>query len=139
MPGALVHIGIGLIGAIIVYFIMHELEFSLAIFIGNLLPDVFKIIFLAFYENSINLKLLITNPMHLPAQLVVNGIDFFVFFFAFFFALGWLLYHFHYIKKKKLIEWSELVLYLAIGYLTHILLDYLAPLVGFGTRVGIWI
>ena len=133
MPGALVHIGIGLLSALIVYFIMYKLEFSLAIFIGNLLPDVLKIAYLAFYYNSINIPYLMASYLHLPTTKVINSWDFIIFFLLFFFALGWLLYHYHWIKKKKFMEWDELVLYIAIGYIIHVIMDATM------SRTGIWI
>ena len=39
MPGAIPHIAVGLLSAAIVHLKHFKLEFSLAIFIGNLLPD----------------------------------------------------------------------------------------------------
>lgn len=55
MPGALIHIGIGLLCALIVYFLRFKLEFSLAIFIGNLLPDVIKFGFSAIKQLTLNI------------------------------------------------------------------------------------
>ena len=130
MPGVIVHIGAGLISAIIVYFIMRQLEFSLAVFIGNLLPDVLKMIYLAIYYNTTDLKILASSVLHLPTHIVVNSWEFIILLFTFFLALGWLLYHYHWIKKKKLIEWDELVLYLAIGYIIHIIMDATIPRIG---------
>ncbi len=123
MSGFLVHIVIGIISGFIVYNFHKKLEFGLIIFIGNILPDVLKITYLSLYHNTLNLTFLAHSNMHLPTHLVVNGRDFVILFGAFFFAIGWLLYHFHFIKKKKLWEFDKLLIYLLVGYLIHLFFD----------------
>ncbi len=123
MPGAILHILAGIISGIVVYRIMHKLEFGLAIFIGNLLPDALKLLFLMLHDNSLSIGQLYISQLQSEAHVVVNGFDFALFFMLFFLALGWLLYHYHFIKKKKLKEWDELIIYLVIGYVIHIIMD----------------
>lgn len=123
MPGALIHILIGLISALIVHRLHQRLEFSLSIFLGNLLPDVLKISFLAMYHSSLNLPFLIESNFHYFSHYLVNGFNFTIMFFLFWVLIGLLLYHYHFIKQKKLKEWEELVIFLFIGYVTHIILD----------------
>ena len=123
MPGALIHITVGLISALIVHKFHQKLEFSLAIFLGNLLPDVLKILSLAMYHNTFNLSFLIQSNYHLFTHKLVNGFNFTFMFFLFWIVLGWLLYHFHFVRKKKFTEWEEFVIFLLVGYVTHLALD----------------
>ncbi len=123
MLGALIHITVGLISALIVHKFHQKLEFSLAIFLGNLLPDVLKILSLAMYHNSLNVALLIQSSYHPFTHSLVNGFNFTFMFFLFWIVLGWLLYHFHFVRKKKFTEWEELVIFLLVGYVTHLTFD----------------
>jgi len=123
VPGALIHITVGLILALIVHNFYKRLEFSLAIFLGSLMPDVIKMSLLAMYHKSLNLPYLIQSNYHQFTHNVINGFLFTAIFFLFWATLGWLLYHYHFVKKKKFIEWEELVIFFLSGYIVHVLLD----------------
>ncbi|MFH1650195.1 MAG: hypothetical protein ABIA93_06615 [Candidatus Woesearchaeota archaeon] len=125
MPGAIVHVLVGVLAALIVHFSHRKLEYSLAIFLGNLLPDfitfgftalrqltldVFHVQKDAFYQN------LVTWTYN-PANWFMIG--FFVL------GLGLFLYHYHFIKKKRLEEYAELYGFLLAGILIHLILDVL--------------
>lgn len=140
MPGALIHIAAGLISALIVHRLYKRLEFSLAIFLGNLLPDVIKISYLAMYHNSINIPFLIESNYHEFAHYLVNGFNFTLMFFLFWIVLGWLLYHYHFVQKKKFKEWEELVVFILAGYITHVFLDSIEVfLYTFIPNIPIWL
>jgi cbb3-type cytochrome oxidase subunit 3 len=129
MPGAIIHIIIGLISAFLVHKYTKKFEFSLAIFIGNLLPDAIKIIALMFYHNTINIYTVITSEYNLFAHSIVNGADFIILLFLFLLSIGLVFRHYHFFKPKKMCEYDEWVFFLLIGYTTHIILDLLEPLI----------
>jgi len=125
MPGAIVHVLVGIFAALIVHFTHRKLEYSLAIFLGNLLPDfitfgftalkqmtfdVFNIEQDAFYHNLVSWT-------YNPANWFMMG----------FFVLGLalFLYHYHFIKKKRFEEYAELYGFLLAGILIHLILDLL--------------
>jgi hypothetical protein len=123
MPGAIIHLAVGFIAAFIVYEKYKKREFALAIFLGSLLPDVIKMSLLATYHKTLNLPSLIESNYHSFTHGIANGAPFTLIFFLFWGALGWLLYHYHFVRKKKFIEWEELVIFFLTGYVIHILLD----------------
>ncbi|MDP4012202.1 MAG: hypothetical protein Q8R00_01185 [Candidatus Nanoarchaeia archaeon] len=140
MPGALIHIAAGLLSAFIVFRLYKKLEFSLAIFLGNLLPDVIKISFLAMYHKNLDLTGLIQSNYHHFTHGLANGLWFTLVFFIFWIVLGWLLYHYHFVKKKKFYEWEELIIFLLIGYIIHIALDSLEVFIyAFLPSIPIWL
>lgn len=125
MAGALVHIGIALICAAIVYFIHFKLEYSLSIFIGNLLPDVIKFGFTALKEFTLNISKIIQDSSYqLLKEITSSYANWFTLGF-FIFGLTMLLYHYHVIKKKKMEEYDELYAFLLIGIIIHLILDVL--------------
>lgn len=123
MPGALIHIAAGVISALIVHKLHQKLEFSLSIFLGNLLPDVLKISYLAMYHNTLDIYYLIQSNYYHFTHYLVNGVNFTLMFFLFWVVLGWLLYHFHFVRKTKFKEWEEFIIFLLIGYVTHLAMD----------------
>jgi len=124
MAGALVHIGVGLLLALIVYLLHFRLEFSLAIFIGSLLPDA-----IAFGLSGLTQKNL--NPCTVNTQTGIfrflsgwtNSFNFWFTIGFFVLAVALFFYHFHVIKKKKMEEYSELYAFLLIGIIIHLIMD----------------
>src|SRR3989344_6426186 len=102
MPGALIHVAVGLLCAFIVHLRHFRLEFSNAIFIGNLLPDVIKFSAAMLYSRTL-------DPMkidrgYLYQMLAENTSAYTVWFTIGFFLLAVLifLYHFHVVQKRKM-------------------------------------
>lgn len=125
MAGALVHLGIALLAAVIIHFIHFKLEYSLSIFVGNLLPDVIKFGFSALKQGTIA----IFNVKPDTFYTLLNGITSSVanWFTLGFFVLGvtLLLYHYHFIKKKKMEEYDELYVFVLLGIIIHLIIDAL--------------
>ncbi|MDD9953766.1 MAG: hypothetical protein OXR66_05515 [Candidatus Woesearchaeota archaeon] len=125
MPGALTHLGVALIAAGIVHFIHYRTEFSLAIFLGNLLPDALKFGFTAAKQLTLSIFSVEHDSFfHTIAQITGSYTNWFTLGF-FLFGTLILLYHFHYIKKKTMEEYDELYVFLLIGIITHLILDAL--------------
>jgi hypothetical protein len=125
MAGALTHIIIAFLCLAIVYLIHFKWEYGLSIFIGNLLPDVIKFVVSGIKLGTIS----IFSITHTEFYPFINGItsDMTIWFTIgfFIFGLAALLYHFHYIKKKKMEEYDELYIFLLIGIIIHLILDVL--------------
>ena len=133
MPGGLVHIGAGLLCAVVVHLIHFKWEYSFSIFIGNLLPDALKFGLTGIKQGTLDIfhvqksdefyKFLSTTTSDWTNWLALG---FFILAVAMFF------YHYHFIKKKKMEEYSELYGFLLAGILIHLVLDILI------TEKGIW-
>lgn len=123
MPGALIHVVVGLLCALVVHLRHFRLEFSNAIFIGNLLPDVIKFGAAMLYSKTL-------DPMRVDRSflyqtLAENTSAATIWFTIGFFLLAMLLflYHYHIVQKKRLEEYAELYGFLLLGILIHLLLD----------------
>src|SRR3989344_550789 len=133
MPGALIHVAVALLCALVVHLRHFRLEFSNAIFIGNLLPDVIKFGAAMLYSRTV-------DPMAIDRgwlyrTLAEQTSAYTVWFTLGFFLLALLifLYHFHIVQKKKMEEYAELWGFLLLGILTHLVLD------AFFTEQGPWV
>ncbi|HIG98001.1 TPA: hypothetical protein HA231_01075 [Candidatus Woesearchaeota archaeon] len=125
MPGAIPHIAAGLLSAAIVHKKHMRLELSLAILIGNLLPDIIKFGLSALKQGTLAVFNIRQDGFyHLWSQLTYNPANWFSLGF-FLLLLAGFLYHYHVIKKKKLWEYEELYVFLLIGIFTHLAMDAL--------------
>lgn len=120
------HIGVGLLSGLIAYLIHFRIEFSLSVFIGNLLPDAIKFGFTALKQGtlsifSVNMK---DEFYRNIAAFTYSSTNWFSFGF-FLSSVLIFLYHYHYIKKKKMEEYEELYAFLLIGIITHLIMDVL--------------
>ncbi len=123
MPGVLGHVTAGVLSALIVYLIHFKFEYSLSIFVGNLLPDVLKFGVAALRQGTLNLFGVTQDAAYQSfAAITYSPANWFT---AGFFVLGaaLLLYHFHYIKEKTMEEYDELYVFLLIGVLVHLFMD----------------
>lgn len=125
MPGAIPHIAAGLLSAAIVHYRHLRLEFSLAIFIGNLLPDVIKFGISAIAQGTVKIFYVKQDALyHKLNELTYAPINWFTVGF-FLLLLATFLYHYHVIKKNKLWEYEELYVFLLMGIITHLVMDAL--------------
>ena len=125
MPGAIPHILVGLLSAAIVHKKHMRLEFSIAIFLGNLLPDVIKFGVSALVQGTWRIFYIKQDNLYHALSLVTyNTANWFTLGF-FLLLLATFLYHYHVIKKKKLWEYEELYIFLLIGIFTHLVMDAL--------------
>ena len=125
MAGALTHTVIALFCAYLVYHQHYRTEFSLAIFVGNFVPDVIKFGISAIAQGRMNILAIehdwlydLLNTMSSdPVNWFLLGL--------FLVSLTLLLYHFHIIKEKTMKEYDELYMFLVIGIVVHLVLDVL--------------
>ncbi|HLD97060.1 MAG TPA: hypothetical protein VI934_01820 [Candidatus Nanoarchaeia archaeon] len=123
MPGAIPHILVGLLSAAIVHAKHMRLEFSIAIFIGNLLPDAIKFGISAIKQGTLAVFYIKQDGFyHFLSAITSNTANWFTLGF-FILLLITFLYHYHIIKKKKLWEYEELYVFLLIGIITHLVMD----------------
>ena len=123
MGGVLTHVTAGLICLFVVHMIHFKWEYSLAIFVGNILPDGIRLGFSGIKQGTLALFTLENDAFYeFLAKLTASYANWFTFGF---FVLGTtlMLYHFHYIKKKKMEEYDELYLFLLIGIILHLIID----------------
>ena len=125
MPGAIVHIIAGLLSASAVHLRHFRLEFSLAVFIGNLLPDAIRQGVSAIAQGTINVLNVRQDGLFKFLSATTNSP-------ANWFTLGFFslllitfLYHYHVIKKRRLWEYEELYVFLVVGIITHLVMDAL--------------
>ena len=134
MAGGLVHIGVGLLSAVIVHLRHFKWEYSYAIFIGNLLPDALKFGLTALKQGTMYVFDVDKGDGFYKA-LSSSTSDWGNWFSLGFFVLAVLLFLFHYhvIKKKTFEEYSELYVFFLVGVLTHLVLDILV------IESGVWV
>ena len=125
MGGLLTHLAIGGIAAIIVHLLHYKLEFSLSIFVGNLLPDTIKFGLTALKQ--LTWKIFYVEKDAFYHKLAVETASYANWFAVGFFVIvsAWLLYHYHVIKKKKMFEYDELYVFLLAGVILHLMTDSL--------------
>lgn len=125
MPGALIHIGIALLSALIVHYKHFRLEFSNAIFLGNLLPDVIKFGAAMLYSGTLDPMKIDRGFLYqtLAEKTSTSTIWFTLGFF--FLALLLFFYHYHIVQKKRMEEYAELSGFFLVGVITHLILDAL--------------
>ena len=126
MPGALIHILAGIVTAFIIYSFHFKLEYAIAGFIGNLLPDAISVIAGAIKNTTLSLTKIwksdtFMNLQYSPTSKLTTWftLGFFIF------GVGLFLYHYHIIEKKKMEEYDELYVFLIIGIVIHLILDAL--------------
>ncbi len=125
MSGLIPHLVIGLIAAFIVHMVHFKLEYSLAVFIGNLLPDIITFGGSAVKQLTISIFTVEHDAFYkFLSVTTLNPVNWFGLGF-FIFAVSLFLYHYHYIQKKTMEEYDELYLFLLGGILIHILVDIL--------------
>ncbi len=124
MGGVLTHISAAALSAIIVHLIHFRLEFSIAVFLGNIVPDALKFGISGILNATVNLeKILGTKAYNLIAPLSDSAASWFSVGF-FLFALSIFLYHHHVIRKRTMEEYDELYFFLLIGVVIHLLIDF---------------
>jgi hypothetical protein len=125
MAGGVIHILFGMLSAIIIYTFHFKLEFSVMIFIGNLLPDAIKFGLSAIKQGTSNIFTVQKDSFYTALSMTTSDPSSWLVFTFFILAVCTFLYHYHYIKRKNFEEYKELVVILLIGILTHLVLDVL--------------
>ncbi|MBS1266305.1 MAG: hypothetical protein MAG795_00272 [Candidatus Woesearchaeota archaeon] len=131
MPGVLIHTIAAIICLTVVHLLHYKWEYSLSIFAGNFVPDVIKFGFSAIKQGTLAIfKLKQDFFYNKLASTTSNPANWFT---LGFFVLGicLLLYHFHYIEKKKMEEYDELYVFFLIGIIIHLILDALIMEAGY--------
>ncbi|HLC33291.1 MAG TPA: hypothetical protein VJJ82_05680 [Candidatus Nanoarchaeia archaeon] len=132
MPGILFHIAAAVISLLVVHFIHFKLEYSLAVFIGNFLPDALKFGISGIYQGTLSIYHIRQDYFYFYLDDLSGQITHWLSAGFFVFGLLLLLYHFHCVKKKSMEEYDELYVFLLIGIVTHLVMDALI------IEQGIW-
>jgi len=123
MAGVWTHTLIALLCSFIVYKLHYELEFSLAVFVGNFIPDALKFGFSAIKQGTFNVVYVVKDSFYHQLSVVGSNPANWMMLGLFVFGLTALLYHYHVIKKKKMFEYDELYVFLVIGIIVHLIMD----------------
>jgi len=125
MAGAVPHVFAGFFLLAIIHYIHFKWEYSWAAFVGSLLPDVLKFGFSAAKQSTANILALRQDSFYVfMNSMTSNPANWFSLGF-FLFGLTLMLYHFHYIRKKKMEEYDELFVFLLVGIILHLTMDVL--------------
>lgn len=125
MGGVLIHLSAAIVCLLVVHIIHFKWEYSLAIFVGNFIPDIIKFGITSLKLGTVSAsqvtKDFLYHNLDAVSSNIVNwfGLGFFVL------GTGFLLWHFHVIKKKTMKEYDELYVFLLIGILIHLVIDVL--------------
>lgn len=125
MAGGLVHIGAGMLCAVIVHLIHFKWEYSYAVFIGNLLPDALRQGLTAIKQGTLDVFYVQRDTFFKFLSTTTHDWNNWLTFGFFILAVVLFLYHYHVIKKKKMEEYSELYGFLLAGIIIHLILDVL--------------
>ncbi len=133
MPGVLSHVIAAILCLIIVHLMHYKWEYSLAIFIGNFVPDAIKFGFSGIKQGTLLIFSVEKDGFYQYLSSITSSYANWVS--TIFFVVGTLLllYHFHYIKKRTVKEYSELWVFLLVGIVLHLIMDALI------IEKGIWI
>lgn len=123
MSGILTHLFVAVLSALIIHLIHFKWEYSTAIFLGNLIPDIPKFALTAVKQGSLNIFGVNQDSFYWNiASLTSNTANWFAL--GFFVALAsTYLFHHHVIKKKTMEEYDLLYVFLVAGILTHLIMD----------------
>jgi hypothetical protein len=133
MAGAFAHLFAAILCLAIIHLIHFKREYSLAAFVGNFIPDAIKLGVSAIAQFTMNIFSVRQDSLYFLLDGVTSKAGNWLSLGFFLFGVMLLLYHFHYIKKKKMEEYDELYVFLLIGIIIHLILDVLI------IEQGVWI
>ena len=122
MAGLLVHAAIGVLFGFIVYFIFKRKDFSIAIFIGNLLPEFIGAGYASLMTMSINPAIVLKSVAWLSIDKDYVTQYFWIFLEATFIML-YLFFHVYVKKRKPHHELEGNLALLLFGFITHMVMD----------------
>jgi uncharacterized membrane protein len=129
MGGIIEHLIFALISSAIVYYNFKKLQYSVAIFVGNFLHDVFIMAYAPFLLKTINPMEIIGTSLWLHRDPVFNVL--WMIFQAIF--IGMFLFFQKYIRKKEFKELEYNMGFLLLGIITHAVIDMMI------VETGIWV
>jgi len=124
MGGIIHHFAAGIISALIVYWIFKRKDYSLAIFIGNFLPDVVGAAYTSLMTMSIDPRVFLNSPVWVSLNKAYVTISFWIFLEAIFIS-AYLFFHVYIKKRKPHRELEGNLALLLFGFITHMMMDIL--------------
>ena len=131
MGGLLTHVGLGIIGALIIYFAFYKskvktkLIYGIGFFLGNILPDVIDFGFLGVAMGSINPLEIMANPLFDTFATFGHTFSNWAIIALIFIAIVLFLYEIEKISKKTLIAIIITTALVLIGIIVHLRIDIL--------------
>ena len=124
MAGLLVHGAVGILFGLIVYFIFKRRDYPIAVFIGNLLPDLIGVGYASLMTMSLNPYVVLTSAAWFSIDKDYVTQSFWIFFQAIF-IVSFLFFHVYVKKKKQHKELEGNLALLLFGFITHMMMDML--------------
>ncbi len=125
MAGALIHILVAVLSAFMVHFMHFRTEFSIAVFIGAILPDALKFGISAIAQSTIYLFSIEKSVLYQAIDRVTSDFGYWISMLIFVVAVTGQLYHHKVIRKKEMKEINEIYGFLVLGIIIHLVLDIL--------------
>jgi len=122
MAGLLVHTAVGVIFGLIVYFIFKRKDYPIAIFTGNLLPDLIGVGYACLMTMSLNPYVVLTSAAWISIDKDYVVQSFWIFLEATFIML-YLFFHVYVKKRKPHHELEGNLALLLFGFITHMMMD----------------
>ena len=129
MAGLLTHIGISLLGFIIICFIFYKTKlknkiiYGLGFVFGNLAPDLIDFGVLSIKTGSLNPDKIMTNPLFHALALLGHTFSNWLILAVIIMSISWLLYELRKISKKTFVIIIILIILILIGVITHLKFD----------------
>lgn len=129
MSGLLTHLGISLLGFIIIYFIIYKTKLKnkiicgLGFAFGHLAPDLIDFGVLSIEMRSLNPYKIMTHPLFDTLALLGHTFSNWIILALIIFSISWLLYELGKISKKTFVKIIILIVLILIGILIHLKLD----------------
>jgi len=131
MPGLLTHLGVGVIGFLIIYFAFYKSKtktkviYGLAFAIGHLLPDLVDFGLLGIKMGSLNPSEIMKNPLFDTLAVFGHTLSNWLIIALIFVSIFLFLYEIEKISKKSLIAIIIATVLVLIGIAVHLKLDLL--------------
>lgn len=129
MAGLLTHLGISLLGFLIIYSTFYKSKpknkiiYGLGFAFGNLAPDLVDFGILSIKTGSLNPDKIMANPLFHTLALLGHTFSNWLILAVIIIAIAWLLYELRKISKKTFVMIIILMILILIGVMIHLKLD----------------
>jgi hypothetical protein len=131
MAGLLTHLGLGIIGFLIIYFTFYKAKskdkiiYGIVFIIANLAPDLIDFGVLSMKTGSLNPDEIMKNPLFNPLALLGHTFPNWIILVLIIISIAWLLYELRKISKKTFVMIIISLILILIGVIIHLRLDKL--------------
>jgi len=124
MPGVLSHVGVAIVGFLVLYFISHNWKYGLAWVVGTLIPDSIKFGIPALRLQTSSFTKMMTDPFYGPLNNYTHHIHMWIVLCVFVLVLTLVLYKFKKIKWKTFKTWLIINACFFASIVVHLIMDH---------------